>query len=226
MSSASTDWFTINKEEIPLTNAPQDPQYPQQPQNPQYSQNAPYAQGGNKYGTAGYDPNQNFEMTQPPRINRWFQVTVASLVLFLVYSALGVAMLFHSDYAQLFRDQFAESGQTLPQGMNMDDMVAASQIGGAVFLIIFALLGLVIYALVLLGIKKRWNWARILGIVVAILTTLYFAWNLISSLTMASAGGMLAIVSIVVLLILVLVNVYWLILAFNRSIALWMSRRA
>lgn len=203
-----------------MTNAPQDPQYPQQPHNAQYPP------AGNKYGTSGYDPNQNFEMTKPPRINRWFQVTMASMILFLVYSAMSVAVLFQSDYAQLFREQFEESGQPLPQGTSMEDMVTMSQVGGAVFLIIFALLGLVIYALVLLGIQKRWNWARILGIVVAILTTLYFAWSLISSLAMASAGGILAILSIVVLFILVMVNVYWLILAFNRSIAMWMSRRA
>ncbi|MDO5618174.1 hypothetical protein [Kocuria sp.] len=196
------------------------------PQNPDYSQNPQYAQAGNKYGTAGYDPNQNFEMTEPPRIKRWSQATVGSLLLFLLFIVIGIIALFQPEARDLFRQQFEDSGQALPQGMSMDDMVAASQIGGAVVFAIAAVLGLVVYALVLLGIKKRWNWARILGIVVAIVATLFFAWNLISSLAIVGASGALGIGSVLITLLLVVVNVYWLILAFNRSIATWMARRA
>ena len=189
-----------------MTNAPQNPNYPQDPQ---------YSPAGNRYGTAGYDPNQNFEMTKPPQINRWFQVTVASFVIYVLSTVIGMVMLFtDSGQAQLRESlQGQDTG-----GVPMDDLVAMATVSGVVFAGLILLVAVVLYVLVLLGIKKRWGWSRILGIILAIVGILFTAGGFFT-------GGGLSIIDVVLGLLFIVVNIYWLILAFNRSVAAWMSRR-
>lgn len=180
-------------------------------------------QGGNKYGTAGYNPDQNFEMTKPPQVNRLFQMTMASLLLFLLINVLSIAALFQPGMRDTLATQLEESGQALPQGMSMDEFVTFSQISGAITFGILVLLGVVIYALVLLGIKKRWGWARILGIIAAIIGVIYALWTIIASL--GATVGVLDIIAVLLTVVFAAVGVYWLILAFNGQVAAWLARR-
>ncbi|KAA9394276.1 hypothetical protein FCK90_07280 [Kocuria coralli] len=196
-----------------MTNAPQSPQYPEYPQNPQ---------GGNKYGTAGYDPNQNFELTKPPQVDRLFQLTMASFVLYLISSVVGIVALFSDSTREVIREELESQG--VASGAELDQFVNAGLIGGAVVMVIPLVIAIAGYALVLLGIKKRWGWSRILGIVLAILGTLFTAYGLRPTPEVTAAGGMYA-VNLILGLLFIAVNVYWLVLAFNGKVAAWLGRR-
>ncbi|MDO4253668.1 MAG: hypothetical protein Q4C81_00740 [Kocuria sp.] len=193
-----------------MTNTPHDPQQD-------------FSQTGNKYGTANYQSGQNVDPTKPAQIKRWAQVTLASLGLFLLNMLLSIMTAFHPDTQEVLRAQFEGQEQTLPEGVTLDDWTNTMSASLAVFSAIIAVLGLLVYVLVLLGIRKRWGWSRVVGIVVCIIATLILAWSVVDSL--AQLGSGLTIVALLTSLLLVVVNVYWLILAFNSNVATWINSR-
>lgn len=187
-----------------MTNAPQNPQYPEP---------------GNKYGTSGYDPNQNFEMSKPPQVDRLRKMTLASMAIYLLSGVLGIIYFFSGSGREAMQQQL--EGQDLG-GLSVDDALMAGAISATVVSVLLMAVALVLYILVLVGIKKRWGWARIIGIVLAILGVLFVGIGLFSGTPMAGGLGILVLVLDV---LFVLVNIYWLVLAFNGKVGAWFARR-
>lgn len=186
-----------------MTNAPQNPQYPQD---------------GNRYGTTGYNPNQSFEMSKPPKVDRLFQMTLASLAIYVISGLLGLFAAFSAEGREAARAEL--EGQDLG-GMSVDQAITAGVVVAVVIALVILLVAVIGYVLVLLGIKKRWGWSRIFGIVLAILGIIFTLIGLFSG-----GSAVMVILNVLLGLAFIAVNVYWLILAFNGQVAAWMSRRA
>lgn len=179
-------------------------------------------QPGSRYGTAPYDPGRSFDQGRPAKVATLRTATVVSLAIWVISGVMGALLSLSPAFQDTLRQTYLDAGVSQEQAEQ-----AASLTGsiGVVFGIIILVIGLVPYTLILVGIPRRWNWARILGIVFAILSILYTVYSLISTAGILATVGALAIVSSIASLLFLIVNIWWLVLAFNRPIAQWFSAR-
>ena len=155
------------------------PQYGQQtPPAPQYGQNAPqFGQptpppyGQQPYGQSPYAqyPSEQPQATGsngvPQLVNISFWLLIASGVIFVISLLMGIGMLDDPQIRSAFNEAMSSSGAT-PADFNYDDF--KSVLAG--FLIVLAIIGAGLYALVALFVRKGKNWARVLGTVFAALS--------------------------------------------------------
>ncbi|GAA3701980.1 hypothetical protein GCM10022377_14530 [Zhihengliuella alba] len=198
---------------------PGQPNRPDQPAQNPYGQSAggqPGQQPGSKFGTDAYDPNQyGGTAAEPKQFGLLKKVTIASAVLFVISFIAGLPAA--TDTAML-REQMEATGA--PVDESMLQMAQNMAIGTTVAT---AVVGLALYALVIIGLYKRQNWARILGIVFAILSVLGGVWSLFNSGAVMAMGGV-GVLSIVLGVITLIVNIYWLVLAFNPRVAEYLRK--
>ena len=101
--------------------------------------------------------------------------------------------------------------------------LAATQAAGSmVSTIITAVIAIGLYALVYSGLKKGRNWARILGIVLAILSAIGTVFGVFGSLLF---GGW-AVVLIALTVAVLIVDILWLITAFKAPVRAWFTYRS
>ncbi|MGM9471638.1 hypothetical protein ACS5PJ_06495 [Pseudarthrobacter sp. YS3] len=186
-------------------NAPQygqnSPQYgqnaPQYGQNaPQYGQNSPQppAYGQQPYGQSPYAQYPS-EMPQatgstgvPQLVNISFWLLIASAAIFVISMLLGIGTLDDPRMRSTFEDAMRSSG-----GAGAD--VTFDDLRGVIVgtLVVFAIIGAALYALVAIFVRKGKNWARILGTVFAALSV--FSLFQVPSLgTLGTLAGIVAIV--------------------------------
>lgn len=188
------------------------PVHGQQPIAPQQGQ------PGTRYGTAAYDPRANFERGKPAKANTLHRMTILSLAIWLLSSILSVAMVMTPQFEEQLRQQYADAGMS--QEMMAQTISMAGTIG-VITAVVMVIVSLIPYILVLIGVPKGRNWARIVGIVFAILGTLTTLYGLVTSLTSLGSSGVLGIIGILLSLVFLVVNIYWLVLAFNGRVAAW-----
>lgn len=107
--------------------------------------------------------------------------------------------------------QTSAAGQTMERSQieTLIDLVVGVSL-------VFALLGLGIYLLVHFGLRANRNWSRIVGIVFAILGAVIGVGGFVF-------GGATDLVAVVITLIWVGVNIYWLILAFSPDVSRYLQ---
>lgn len=183
-------------------------------------QNAPgpdYGQGS-KFGTAAYNPQQSFEQGRPAKVGTLHKMTIASLVIWLVSLVPGILMSMSPDFEEQMRQMYVDGGM----GEEMAAQAAeAAGTFGIITTIVLAVVALVPYILVLVGVPRGKNWARILGIVFAIIAVLFTIYGLATSGMSLQTGGAMAIVGLILNVLFLVVNIYWLVLAFNGRVAEW-----
>jgi hypothetical protein len=155
--------------------APQSPQYGQAPSAPQYGQVAPqlpqYGQQPPQFGQAGYgqSPYAQHPSERPaapgeaPRlVNTAFWLLVASGAVWLLSVLLTIGLIDTPALRQQFEEQMAASGT----------QIDFNSIKGIIIgtIVVVAVIGAGLYALVALNVRKGKNWARILGTVFAALS--------------------------------------------------------
>ena len=101
-------------------------------------------------------------------------------------------------------------------------MSLSSQGAGVVMTVLFTLIFVGLYLLVYFGLRKRRNWARITGIVFAILSVVVTLPGLLLTPLMGGSGMFFILVSV----LSVAVNIWWLVLAFNRPISRYLQQRS
>ncbi|MGC5048950.1 hypothetical protein [Micrococcus porci] len=199
--------------------------YPQNPQGgqpaPQYGQPgqaAPqYGQPGegSRFGTQAYGaPGLQYgaPLAEPATFRTLLKLTLASAVVYVLSALPGLFV----DQDALVRDQLRAQGKSaeqIDQAMQNAGMVSAM---AGIGLVVWLLIALGLYALVYFGLRARKNWARVLGIVLAILGTLSAVFGLFR-LGSFPAGVMIA--SLVLSVLFIAVNVLWLVNAFNKDVA-------
>ncbi|NDK31079.1 hypothetical protein [Nesterenkonia haasae] len=172
----------------------------------------PYAgHNPSKFGTEAYDPNAyGGPLEQPDKFRKLKMFTLVSLAIFVINQLVSFVMMSSSEYRNEMIDeieqQMSATGQTVDRGQIETYVDAVVGVGVAI-----ALIGLALYLLVYFGLRANKNWARIVGIIFAIL-------GAVISLGGFAFGGATDIVTIVVTLLWVGVNIYWLILAFSPDV--------
>lgn len=177
----------------PHPDRPGDPAGP-----PRYS-----AAGGDQYGAAR--PTG----AAPPEVGRLLTLTLASAGLYLLNRVAGLVASFSADMSQ----SYAELGLSA-------DQIAQAESAATVTTIVTLVVALALYALIYVFLKKGKNWARVLGIVLSVLSIVTTAIGLLGALAYGGVG----IVLLVLGLLLLVVNVLWLVTAFKAPVRQWFSQ--
>ena len=164
---------------------PSAPQYGQNaPQLPQYGQNQPgYGQNPQQFNQPGYgqSPYSQFPSEQPqagggtavaPKlVNTAFWLIVAAGAMWVLSLLLAIGMVDSPEMREQFEEQMAAAGGGAD--IRYED-IRGFLIGS---IVVFAVIGAGLYALVALNVRKGKNWARILGTVFAALS-IFSLWPL------------------------------------------------
>ena len=182
--------------------------YPQQPEG---ARGGPpqYQAGGDQYGAhQGGHPG-----AAPPEVKRLLTLTLVSAAVYLLNDIVGIIAATTVDTTEMYREM----------GLSADQIAAAEQASGIgqIAGIVMLVIALGLYALVYVFLKKGKNWARVLGIVLSILSVV----GTLIGLLVAMAYGGLGIVLLVLGLVLVVVNVLWLVTAFKAPVKEWFAPR-
>ncbi|QHK20291.1 hypothetical protein GU243_11720 [Pseudarthrobacter psychrotolerans] len=179
------------------------PQYGQQtPPAPQYGQNsppqlgqpAPPLYGQQPYGQSPYAqyPSEQPQATGsngvPQLVNISFWLLIASGVLYVISMLMGIGMLNDPQMRSTFNEAIRSSGSSGAQ-VNFDDVKGF--LAGS--LVVIAIIGAGLYALVAFFVRKGKNWARILGTVFAALSV-FGLFGVPSLGTLGTLAGIAAIV--------------------------------
>ncbi|MET3203556.1 MULTISPECIES: hypothetical protein [unclassified Arthrobacter] len=182
------------------------PQYGQQtPPAPQYGQNAPqygqqtppapqYGQNTPPYGQSPYAqyPSEQPQATEsngvPRLVNISFWLLIGAGVVYVISLLMGIGMLDDPQIRNAFDDAMLSSGAT-PADFNYENFKGI--LAGS--LVVFAIIGAGLYALVAFFVRKGKNWARILGTVFAALS-IFGLFGVPSFGTLGTLAGIAAIV--------------------------------
>ncbi|KLU09652.1 hypothetical protein BJF77_00685 [Kocuria sp. CNJ-770] len=189
--------MSVPPKETPVSNPyPDRPGQPSGP--PSYN-----ASGGDQYG--GGRP-----AAAPPELGRLLTLTLASAGLYLLSQLVSLFTSFSGDQTAVLE----ESGLSA-------DQIASLQGTATITSIVLIVVAMALYALIYVFLKKGKNWARILGIVLGIISVVSTVLGLLVG-GMAIAG--LGIVSLILAIAFVVVNVLWLVTAFKAPIKQWFAR--
>jgi hypothetical protein len=180
--------------------------YPQQPEGarggpPQYQAT------GDQYGAGhgGGHPG-----AAPPEVKRLLTLTLVSAAIYLLNQVVGLITTAGTDMSA----SYEQAGLSA-------DQIAQTEGVATIFSVGIIVLALALYALVYVFLKKGKNWARVLGIVLAILSTLGVLLGLLTTALIGLSG--LGIVGLFLGLLLVVVNVLWLVTAFKAPVKHWFA---
>lgn len=161
-------------------NPPQAPAYGQQPFGQQYGQ-SPYAQYPSE------QPVATGSNGVPQLVNISFWLLIASGVIFVIAMLMGIGQLDDP----LMRSTFEEAMRSGGAGGEVPYESIKDVIAGT--LVVFAIIGAALYALVAIFIRKGKNWARILGTVFAALS-IFGLFQVPNIGTLGTLAGIAAIV--------------------------------
>lgn len=195
-------------------------QSPQPDQRGSDAQNTSPSTTGSKYNTVPYEPmdRYNTKVQRPRQVGILRNLTLVSLILYVV-SAIP-AVIVATDEA-LVEQTLREAG-TLTQAQ-IDDMLDATVFTGMITTIVTTALAVILYLVVLFGIAKAKNWARTLGIVLAIIGGLLTLFGFVTSFGGLSAAPTLTIMSLVLGGVWLIVTIWWLVTAFGAPIRLYFA---
>jgi hypothetical protein len=163
-------------------NPPQPPAYGQQPFGQQYGQ-SPYAQYPSE------QPQATGSNGIPQLVNISFWLLIASGVIYVISMLIGIGQLDDP----LMRRTFEDAMQSGGAGGEISYEDIKGIIAGT--LVVFAIIGAALYALVAVFVRKGKNWARILGTVFAALSV----FGLFQVPNFGTLGTLMGIAAIVLL---------------------------
>lgn len=170
-----------------------------------------YGEAASKYGTDPYAPGSyGGPVAEPKKYSLLKTLTLVSLAIYVLSSLPG---LFLSDDAtrQEMITGMEQQGMTAAEAAEAADLFGGLLTG---FIWVSLLVGIGLYLLVFFGLKKNKNWARITGIVFAILGIVF---------TMVGVIGADPL-TLVLVLAHVGVAAYWLVLAFSTEVKSYLAQ--
>ncbi|GFZ76278.1 hypothetical protein [Nesterenkonia alkaliphila] len=172
----------------------------------------PYpATPGGKYGTDAYNPNAyGGPVQEPAKYGKLKQFTLLSFGLYVLSAIISLVPMFTGEAEEVAREQLAN--QDLG-GMSVDEVLSVSMAVAWAIILVPLVIAIGLYLLVYFGLKNNKNWARVLGIVMAIIGILLTAGTLLFNL--GALATVFGLVTLVVTVAWLAVTVYWLVLAFN-----------
>lgn len=196
------------------------PQYgqPGQPgqygQAPQYGQYGQYPAPGTRYGTQPYGVGGQYgTVPEPARFRTLLTLTLVSAALW-VLSALPGFFVLDELLGGVLGEIESQPGISPQEVEAVNAFVGTA---GMIGMVISVLVGLGLYALVYFNLRGVKNWARILGIVFAILGVL----SIFQGIGYLFSSNILVVLSGALTIAYVVVNIVWLVTAFRRDVADW-----
>ncbi|MFI7581192.1 hypothetical protein [Kocuria kalidii] len=177
-----------------------------------YSAHPDDARGGPpQYQATGDQYGAGRPGAAPPEVKRLLTLTLVSAGLYLLNEIVGLVVTSSVDLTERYREM----------GLSAEEIAVAEQTGGVALIsgIVTLVIALGLYALVYVFLKKGKNWARVLGIVLSILSVIGTLIGVLGALAYGGSG----IVLLVLGLLLVVVNVLWLVTAFKAPVKHWFA---
>ena len=175
----------------PSAPQPPAPQYGQQsPAAPQYGQqSSPYGQpAAPQYGQGNNWPSQQpGPTTIPQMVNIGFWLIVGAGVIWLISLFISMASISDPAMRSMIEDQMAAGGAADVRFEDIQAFVVGT-------MVVMAIIGVALYAVVALNVRKGRNWARILGTVLAAISIF-----MLVPLSLATLAALLGIAGIVLL---------------------------
>lgn len=162
-------------------------------------------------------PQQPGPAPAPPLLGRLLTLTLASAGLYTLYAITSLVLTSTMDLAEAYERMGMPAEQADRAGAMAGRFGELTVLAGLVVMAV--VLGL--YALVYVFLKKGQNWARVLGIVLAILSALSVLTGFLSAWIFGGWGFVLIAVGIA----FIVVNVLWLVTAFKAPVAGWFHQQ-
>lgn len=176
--------------------------------------------GASKFGTAGYDPSADYgaPMSEPKKYQSLKMMTLVSMIIYGVSQLIGLIPLTGDTAEQTVREELEAMG--LP-ATDQDVSTAISTAMG--FVVVLLVLSIALYLVVYFGLRAKKGWARILGVVLAVLGMVVTFFSLVSD--PAAFGDAMGMISVALLVAWVAVNVYWAVLAFSSPVSQYLEQQ-
>lgn len=179
---------------------------------PSYGSNQPGGSPGgpgqptSKYGTDPYAPGTyGGPIAEPKKYSLLKTLTLVSLAIYVLSALPGLFMGEDAAARQEAIDAIEQQGMTGAEAAEAVDLFMGLF---TAFLWVALLVGAALYLLVFFGLKKNKNWARVTGIVFAIIGIVFTLFGIVG----ATMLGLVLVVAHVA------VAVYWLVLAFSPEV--------
>ncbi len=174
----------------------------------------------NKYGTTPYSATNAQGLGAEPRSVRLTKSLVwVLLVLHAISSLLGVLALQSQDPQTYFEQSLPASELEQMTPDMLETMFAAS----VAFFIGFAVLNVILFVIVGLGLRANRNWARITGLVLGILFLISAAYTLLFATPYGDLPG-LEWLNTILSWVIVLVTIWWIVQAVNKRTSEWFAK--
>lgn len=176
---------------------------------------------GSKFGTSGYDPGASYNapIAEPKQYSLLKTMTLASFGLYVLSALVSMIPMLTGEAEDMARAEL--EGVDLG-GASVDDALAMGMVFAWGFVLVPLVIAVVFYLLVYFGLKNVKGWARITGVVMAII-------GLVVTLgTLLFGGGFestLMIIGLIISLVWAAVTIYWLVLAFNSQVRDYMDQQ-
>lgn len=171
----------------------------------------PDGQPSSKYGTDPYAPGTyGGPMTEPKKFSLLKTFTLVSLAIY-VLSAIPGLFVSGDDARQEMISAIEEQGMSEQEAAEAADLFAGLFTG---FVWVTLIVGVLLYLLVFFGLKKNKNWARVLGIVFAIIGIVFTLFGLFGADLLTLALGIAHVA----------VAIYWLVLAFSTEVKTYLKQ--
>lgn len=165
-----------------------------------------------KYGTEAYHPHvYGGPVEAPDKFRKLKLVTLVSLAVYVLNQLVSFIMMNSAAYREQMISDFEQQVAGAGEAMDRSDIEGYLSVVLGVTAI-FALIGLGIYLLVYFGLRAAKNSSRIVGIVFAFLGAAFGIFGFV-------LGGPTEFATVVVTLVWIGVNIYWLVLAFSPDVA-------
>lgn len=182
-------------------------------------------QPDSKFGTQPYDPAEvGGPVSEPKRFGLLKNMTIASYVLYALGVIISMAA-FTTDGAEDWVREFYSDPQLQMSDEDIEALVdglGPLMIGMGVIGAIFAL---ALYLIVYIGLAKKKDWARVTGIVFAVIgvvgTVGTLPMYLMLDFFLSSGAG---IASVVLFVLYGAASIYWIILAFNSEVRTYLAQ--
>lgn len=167
---------------------------------------------GDQYGAGLYGQHRG-PVPAPPQHRRLLTLTLVSAALYVLNGIVSMIATATTDLTGAYE----RLGVPADQAQAMADQSG----GSTVFSLIILVIALGAYGLGYTGLKKGKNWARVLGIVLAILSIIGTVFGFVGSLIFG--GWAIALIAIGVAVLIV--DILWLITAFAKPVAAWFAQQ-
>ena len=173
----------------------------------------------NKYGTTPYSPTDMKNIGTEPRSARLTKSLVWVLMILHLLSAMIGLVAMQSQGATAYLEAYLPPNEFQEMTPDMLDTMFGVTM---VMFVGFAVVNLVLFVIVGLGLRANRNWARFMGLVLAILFLISSAYALLFATDYGDQSGMM-LMNTIVSWVIVLVTIWWIIQALDKQIHRWFA---